>query len=191
MKNLLLTSLLISLSSFVFSQNRLEPGTYTSADGYYSFQIAYSEEGLQVIEPTRANLYRMGSDGRYYHSEPQYASYYIRVINSKELRTGKAGASESAFTWTGYATEMNLEDLDLDENCTATAEKYQNLAVDDYETQAWVFCAAAAMVKCMSGEKDFEEYAESIVLSLREIIVNQEKCPCEDVISPEIWRKYR
>lgn len=174
----------------VFSQVRLDPGTYTSSDGYYSIQVVIVPEGLQIIEPTKVNLYKLGSNGWYWHSDQKYSQYYIKIVNSKELRTGKEGAVESVFSWAGPLKEINLEDVELNKDCMMLAEKYQALAIDDVDTQAWTFCAAAAVVKCMGSEEDFENYAESIIISLKQIVVNKEKCPCEDVISAALWKKY-
>lgn len=84
-----------------------------------------------------------------------------------------------------------LESSTLNVNCMGLVEKYQKLAGEDYEIQAWVFCAAAALVKCASSPEGFEDNAKDIVLSMREIVVNQNQCPCQDVISPTIWNKYK
>jgi hypothetical protein len=191
MKSILSAILFLLTSGVSFGQTRIQEGRYTSADGFYSFEVKYVAEGLQVDEPNRTNLYTLGSDGMYHHSEAQYSKYYIRIVSANELRTGSGRSTESVFTYSGPALQILSSDEAFSEECMEVAEKYQNLAKDDFETQAWTFCAMAAMLKCTTEPEGFEAYAREIVLSLRTMVVNQNKCPCEDVISPTIWNRYR
>lgn len=191
MKSTLILILFLVVCFSAFSQTKLEPGRYTSADGYYSFEVRYVPEGLQVTEPTRVNLYIGGADGIYRHSEAKYSKYYIRVVNSKELRTGSGNSNEPVFTWSGPLLLADPENAKLDVECMVVADKYKKLAEEDFETQAWAFCSAAALVKCTSDPEGFNAFARDIVLSLRTMVIDQKKCPCEDVISPALWNKYQ
>lgn len=94
---ILIAIIFLTASGNIHAQIQLEEGVYTSADGYYSFQLKYVPDGIQVIEPNRSNIYRLGSEGLYHHSEQQYANFYIRVFSSKELRTGNGNSPESSF----------------------------------------------------------------------------------------------
>jgi hypothetical protein len=116
--NILLAFFLSPFAGTAHAQIQLEEGVYTSADGYYSFQMKFVPDGIQVIEPDRSNIYRLSSDGLYRHSEQQYANFYIRVISSKELRTGNGKSPESYFKWTSQLNEGELESSSLDDNCS-------------------------------------------------------------------------
>lgn len=180
----------IALGS-ALGQTRLQEGRYSSADGLYSFEVSYIDKGLKVVEPSRTNIYTLGSDGLYHHSEAQYSNFYIRIISANELRTGSGRPTESVFTYVGPAMQPLTGDDAFSDECMAIAEKYHKLAQEDFETQAWTFCSLAATVKCAAEPEGFEAYARQVVLSLRTMVVDQNKCPCEDVISQELWNKYQ
>jgi hypothetical protein len=159
-----------------------KPGKYQSADGRYSISISVTTDGsIQVNEPNKVSVYK--KDGNYYrHSDPKYSAYLIKVGNDSDLYTLKEGTnSEYRFSW--------VSGEEISQNGCALYDKYLAKATEaeENEVQAWTFCAAAAKAKCNSSAEAFREQAGVIVTTLKQILVDNNKCPCEDVIPNSIW----
>ena len=182
MKALFLLSALVAVSFFTIAQNP-KNGKYQSKDGMVSISIEIQEDGsLQLTEPNKVSIYK--KDGNYYrHSEPKYSMYMIRVGSPDEIYTFKDGYSNSEylFTWIG-SEEVVVEGCALYDKYLEKSEE-----AEGNEVQAWTFCAAAALAKCNYTKEGFETQAAAIVMTLKQILVNVNKCPCEDVIPASIW----
>jgi hypothetical protein len=183
MKVFLIIATLIVFSFNSFAQTP-KNGKYQSKDGMVNISIEVQSDGsLELTEPNKVSVYN--KEGNYYrHSEQKYSMYMIRVGSPDEIYTFKDGYSNSEykFTWIGSGEVMA-------EGC-ALYDKYLEKAeeAEDNEVQAWTFCAAAALAKCSYTSEGFETQAAAIVMTLKQILVNQEKCPCEDVIPASIWK---
>ena len=181
MKIVFLFCTLLSISFCSWAQTP-QDGRYQSSDGYYSFSLTVLDDGsLEVVEPNKTSIYTK-SGNQFQHSEAKYSHYMIKVTSATELYTFKDGyEGQTKFTWIG-------SDVLSEEDCVL-AEKYQELAADedDPEVQAYTFCAVAALAKCNYTAEGFATYAASIVLVMKQIIVDKNKCPCTDVIPQSIW----
>lgn len=160
-----------------------KPGKYQSADGNYSFSVAVNDDGsLEITEPNKVSVYKK-EGALYRHTDPKYSMYLIRVESDTEIYTLKEGNSnEYQFTWIG-SDEVSIDDCPLYEKYLEKAEEGT-----ESEVQAWTFCAAAALAKCNYTEAGFNTQAAAIVMTLKQILVNESKCPCEDVIPASIWK---
>lgn len=185
-KQILLISMLTMLiSSFSFGQGVRE-GVYTSENGMYSFELEKVEGGILVKEPNRNNLYISRGPNQFFHSEEQYSDYYIRIIDNQKLATGKRNSNEMIFLFSH--SKESFEDIkDLDD-CPLYL-KYLEKSQQGPEVQAWTFCGAAALAKCNMSKEEFEAYARTIIMGLKSMMEQNSQCPCEDVISKELWNK--
>lgn len=173
--------LLLFYTTISFSQTP-KPGRYQSTDGRYSISIGVTADGsIEVKEPNKISVYT--KSGTYYrHTEPKYSAYLIRVGNNNDIYTFKEGTNgEYRFDWAG-SEEISGTGCALYDKYLAKATE-----AEGDEVQAWTFCAAAAKAKCNSSAEAFREQAAGIVTTLKLIIVDKAKCPCEDVIPSYIW----
>ena len=165
----------------VFSQMP-KPGKYQSDDGMASFSIAILPEGIiELTEPSLTSQYMKDGD-LYRNNNPEYSNYLIRVESENEIFSLKDNSTVTyKFTWIGSEV-IESEDCLL-------YHKYQDLASDDneVEVQAYTFCSAAALAKCNYTSQGFQSYLLGIVMTLKQIIVDPDKCPCLDVIPQNVW----
>lgn len=159
-----------------------KPGKYQSTDGRYSIWIGVTPDGyIEVKEPNKISVY-IKSGNYFRHSDPKYSTYLIRVGTNNDIYTLKEGTNgEFRFNWASYE--------EISSGGCALYDKYLAKATEaeENEVQAWTFCAAAAKAKCNSSAEAFREQAAGIVTTLKLIIVDKAKCPCEDVIPSYIW----
>lgn len=164
----------------------LNSGHYSSSDLGYTYTVMIEHEGnkITITEPNKVNEYKSSGGNTYYHTEPKYAHFYIRVAGSDRYYAGKKGGAEQLFVLSGNddGDAGILEGID---NCPLY-DKYLNLtAGGDDDAQAWAFCGAAALAKCTYS--DLEDYLEPIIKTLKSIVVDQSTCPCTDAISQSEW----
>ena len=183
MRILLLLIMLIATS--VCNAQTLVTGNYTSSDGYYT--VAVSQEGNEVTltEPNKVNVYRSNGSNVYYHTEPKYASYYIKVTGEKQYYTGKDGGQEYLFSYSGGISQEELA-AGMD-NCPLYDKYLEKADEDEVNAQTWTFCGAAALVKCTYTEEGAQQYIAAVVLTLKSIMDDTSTCPCTDVISESVW----
>lgn len=176
---------LILLSVFSVSGQTLIKGNYISADGYYTISISHENNEITVTEPNKVSIYKSSYDNKYYHTEPKYAEYYIKVTGTKECYKGKKGGEEYLFNYSEEAPQEALaegiENCELYEKYILLSEKNQ---VND---MIWRMCAAAALVKCTYNEQGVKDYIAHSVSKLKAILKDPSTCPCTDVISKAIW----
>jgi len=177
---------LLFLAAITVNAQTLTNGNYTSADGYYTVKITHNGNEITLTEPNKVNEYQSSGGNVYYHTEPKYADYYLKVTGTQQYYTGKNGGTEYLFTFSG---SNKLQD-DLAEgmdNCPLY-DKYESLASEDeVNVQTWSFCGAAALVQCTYDEEGAKEYIKGIITTLRLILTDPDICPCTDVISQAVW----
>jgi hypothetical protein len=182
MKQLFLVLFILQVS-FAGAQT-LVSGNYTSSDGNYTVNTSQEGNEITLTEPNRVNLYKSNGNNIYYHTEPKYAEYYIKVTGNKEYYTGKKSSTQEylfTFSGTGATLSSGTDDCPL-------YNKYSELlANDEANTQAWTFCAAAAIALCTYNGEGGDEYVKSVVIALKSMMDTGASCPCEDVISRSIW----
>jgi len=186
MKKLILLFFVVLGTSTMFSQT-LTAGNYSSSDLGYTYTVILKHEGnvITLTEPNKVNQYKSSGGSTYYHTEPKYSHYYIRVGGKDRYYVGKQGGTEQLFTLSGNSTnESEVLSGGID-NCPLY-DKYLGLATGEGdEVQAWAFCGAAALAKCTYT--DVNDYIEPIIKGLKSIIVDSSVCPCTDVISQSEW----
>ena len=181
MKQLFLILCIMQLS-FAGAQT-LTSGNYTSSDGNYTVHTSQEGNEVTITEPNKVNLYKSNGSNIYYHTEDKYAEYYIKVKSSKEYYTGKKGGSEFLFTYSGAGAALSSGTDD----CPLYNKYSELLADDEANTQAWTFCAAAAIAICTYNKEGGDEYVKSVAMALKSMMDEGASCPCEDVISRSIW----
>lgn len=174
--------------SQLFSQTLLE-GNYSSSDLGMTYTVITKQEGnvITVTEPNRVNQYKSNGGNTYYHSEPKYSHFYIRVVANNKYYAGKNGGSEQLFSYSGSNTDEN-EVLPSGIDDCPVYEKYLQLSQTDHnDAQAWVFCGAAALAKCTYS--DPKPYLNPLIQGLKVIVsdANVTECPCKDAITVQEW----
>lgn len=152
----------------------------------YSYSVIVKQEGniITLTEPNKVNQYKSTGGNTFYHTEPKYSHYYIKIISDNKYNVGKQGGTEQLFSLSGNNTNSEVLSTGLD-NCPLY-DKYLNLTTNDQDdVQAWAFCGAAALAKCSNSE--YTDYLKPIITSLKSIVVDSSKCPCLDVISQSEW----
>ena len=173
--------------SFSIKAQILTSGNYKSNDLGYAYTVVVEQEGnvITITEPNKVNEYKSSGGNTYYHTEPKYAHFYIKVASNTSYYAGKQGGSQQLFNYSGENTNENEVLLSGIDDCPLY-DKYLNLTQsDDIDAQSWAFCGAAALAKCTYSELD--SYLETIIKSMKSIMENPSKCPCEDVISKTQW----
>jgi len=179
-------TILLLFTTLAINAQTLSSGNYTSADGNYTVAVAHNGNEVTLTEPNKVNVYQSNGGNVYYHTEPKYADYYLKITGTHEYYTGKNGGAEYLFTFAGSNTlqEDLAEGID---NCPLY-DKYENLASEDeVNAQTWAFCGAAALVQCTYNEEGAKEYIKGVITTLRLILTDPDTCPCTDVISKAVW----
>jgi hypothetical protein len=179
-----LTGLFLLFLSRAVAQIVPSSGTYTTADGNYSLSVTFKDNVLTLIEPNKTSPYQHASGNIYTFTNPKNnIAYAIEVVDEKTLSCYHPGTPDNRtkLVFTSVAAGVN--------KYAQLAEAYKKKMKDDpTNTQAWAFCAAAAWARAYSSEAQYRDYATKTAKSLKLIIVDKNKCPCEDAIIPEIWR---
>jgi len=182
-----LITILLLLTVITIKAQTLSNGNYTSADGNYTVSVEHSQNQITLTEPNKINVYQSIGGNVYYHTEPKYSDYYLKVTSTYEYYAGKKnGSTEYLFTFSGSNTlqEDLAEGMD---NCPLY-DKYENLAAEDeLNAQAWTFCAAAALVQCTYNTDGAKKYIKDIITTLKLIATDPSTCPCIDVIPETVW----
>ncbi len=186
----LLFALLICAATSVKAQIKLTSGQYTTSDGYYTVTINFDQNSLTLIEPNLTSVYKRveGNIFSYVHQRNN-VDYRIEVMDPSTIQTFKPGVSNSRFTLklNGQSATASSEQF---KTYFAMAERYKaKMLTDKKDAQLWSFCAAAAMARSTMNDEGFKDYANKVSSSIKLIIVNKAKCPCEDAIPTEIWNK--
>lgn len=185
MQNKFIFLFVFVLFNIVIYAQTISKGNYTSDDDNYTVFVEQKGDDIYVIESNKSNVYRKKSNYFYYNIEPKYNTYYLRFKDGNHFYSGKTGAKEFLFTLSN--TNTSEEIVTSAGNCPLY-DKYLKLSQEDsIETQAWSFCGGAALAKCTYNAKGSQEYIQSVVEALKSIIVDQDKCPCEDVITKSEW----
>ena len=190
MKILIAFLMFINLNQVLAQQ--LTAGNYTSPDGRYTVIVEQVNGQLKITEANKVNIYKpKGNAATYYHTEPKYASYYIRVVAVNKYYTGKTGGTEYLFTYSGGNTSTAEVLPSGADNCPLY-DKYANMIKKDpNNTQGWAFCAAAALAYCTYNVDERKEMLTPIVQALKAMLEKPDKCPCEDVIPATIWNSIK
>lgn len=176
--------LLLTCCCLFASAQTLKKGNYTSSDGRYTVSVEQDGALISLIEPNKKNVYKKTNANYYRHADPQYGAFYLRVVSEHKFYSGKTNSNEILFTADNTDSEEPITSAD---NCPLY-DKYLKLSkTDTEEAQAWSFCAAAALAKCTYNAAASLAYVKTIIESLKSILVDQNKCPCEDVITKAEW----
>lgn len=175
----------VAVTTKAYAQT-LTNGNYTSADGYYTVSVVHQNNEITLTEPNKVNVYQNAGNNMYYHTEPKYADYYLKIAGTQQYYTGKNGGTEYLFTFSGSNTLQDDLAAGID-NCPLY-DKYENLASEDeLNAQVWTFCGAAALVKCTYNEEGASKYIKDVIVTLKLIMTDPSTCPCTDVISQAVW----
>jgi len=176
--------ILLILACFILNAQALQTGNYTSSDGNYTVSIEQNGDEISLIEPNKSNIYKKTTSDYYYHTEPKYNTYYVRLVGNNKFYSGKNDGKEFLFTLSSTNPSEAIESVD---NCPLY-DKYLKLSQEDpVEVQAWTFCGAAAIAKCTYNAEASQSYNKTIIAGLKAILEDQNRCPCEDVISKSEW----
>lgn len=183
-------ALLTCFSLTSSAQIKLTSGQYTTEDGYYTITINFDGNSLTVIEPNRTSVYTKVENNVYRFIHPtNKIDYRIEVMDPSTIQTFKPAVDNSRYT-IRLSKGDNTANNEQFKTYFAMAERYKaKMLTDKKDAQLWSFCAAAAMARSSMNEEGFNEYAGKIVASLKPIVINKTKCPCEDAIPPVIWSK--
>lgn len=185
-KIVLLTFAVFSMYNII--AQTLSSGNYSSSDLGYTYTVSVKQEGniITLTESNRVNRYKSNGGNTYYHTDQQYAHFYIRVAASNKYYAGKQGSGEQLFTFSGGNTNQEEPLPSGIDNCPLY-EHYLKLSKTDHvNTQTWAFCGAAALAKCMYT--DAAPYLKPLIESLKSIMEENAKCPCTDVITQAEWK---
>ena len=187
MKKLILIFFIVFNMKTINAQT-LKSGNYSSSDMGYTYTVIIKHEGNLITntEPNRTNQYKSNGGNMYYHIEPKYAHFYLKVISDNKFYAGKQGGSQQLFTYQdGNTIEEEVLPSGI-EDCPLY-DKYLNLSHTDHnDAQAWVFCGAAAIAKCTYTD-NLMVYLEPLIRALKSIVEGTSKCPCIDVITQNEW----
>jgi len=190
MRIALITTALMCLSLFAQAQLKLTSGQYVTEDGYYTVTINFDGNSLTLIEPNRTSVYTKVENNVFRFIHPtNKIDYRIEVMDAGTIQTFKPAVDNSRYT---LRLSKSSETANSEQFKTyfAMAERYKaKMLTDKKDAQLWSFCAAAAMARSSMNDEGFKEYASKIVASIKQIIINKAKCPCEDAIPTEIWNK--
>lgn len=179
---------LICVFGMAKAQIKLTSGQYTTADGYYTVTINFEGSTLTLIEPNLTSIYTKVSGNVFSYVHPKSKTdYRIEVMDPSTIQTFKVGSENNRYTIKLSSTSMNSDNEQF-KTYSAMAERYKTkMETDKKDAQLWSFCAAAAYARSTMNEEGFSAYAEKIVSSIKQIITNKTKCPCEDAIPATIW----
>lgn len=183
-------TLLICVSAFAKAQIGLTSGQYITDDGYYTVTINFNKDYLILIEPNLTSMYKKVDANVYsYIHARNNVDYRIEVIDASTIQTFKPNVNNSRYTLKLTKTSEIASTAQF-KKYYALAEQYKaKMQTDKKDAQLWSFCAAAAMAKSTMNNEGFTDYATKVSSSIKQIIINKTKCPCEDAIPQEIWNK--
>ncbi|RZK55111.1 MAG: hypothetical protein EOO87_08730 [Pedobacter sp.] len=170
------------------AQIKLTSGQYTTEDGYYTVTINFSGDKLTLIEPNTTSVYDKVEANIFRFIHPRSKTdYRIEVIDPNTIQTFKPNVNNSRFTIRRSSSDATANNEQF-KRYFALAEHYKAKMISDKkDAQLWSFCAAAAMARSSMNEEGFADYASKVASSVKLIIVNKSKCPCEDAIPTAIW----
>ncbi|MES2276166.1 MAG: hypothetical protein V4592_09095 [Bacteroidota bacterium] len=187
MKTLFFIALLWACALPASSQIKIMQGQYTSGDGKYTVNIFQTENGLSVEEPNKKTSYTLVSGDTYKYTS-QYGEYRITLTDNKSAKMYKTTAPDrfTKFSFSGAMSDAPTEKEFI--NYKEVAKKYQDsMRINPKDAQMYSFCAAAAMARATFNSDGYEEYAKKLILSLKQIMINKTKCPCEVAIPQRLW----
>lgn len=178
----------------------ISSGTYVLDGGSYSIEVINQGDTLLVKEPNRDSPYKRHPDGswRFYNPNTD-ANYAIRYVDpatieaykpdqpgnvpSRLNRLGGAPAAEATPAAPAAAPSPSGRT-----DFGSIADSYMRRALDEPDdVQVWSFCAAAAKKREVSTAAEADAYALKAAESLKLILTDTSRSPCEDVISPTLW----
>ncbi|RZK40920.1 MAG: hypothetical protein EOO90_13205 [Pedobacter sp.] len=185
------TAIIAIVLPLTISAQTLSKGNYTSSDGRYTVIVEHDGNAIKITEPNKINLYKGSGSTKYFHSEAKYAGYYIRVAGTGKYYTGKTGSPEFLFVFSGKNTDEKEVLASGTDNCPLYDKYTTKISKDPENTHIWVYCAAAALAYCTYNVDKQQEMLTPIIKGLKSVLENTERCPCEDVIKPAIWKSVK
>lgn len=179
-----------SLAYQAYAQVDPPSGPYTSSDGMYTVNVQYSDTLIVVTEPNHTSYYKLVPDNVFLYVNPKNGKEYkLKVEDQTTLLAFTAYGSTHFYFSGGLDTMTDSKQFSFYQE---VAEEYKKKMRDEpHNTQLWSFCAAAAMNRATLNETGFEEYARAVILSMRQIVEDQMKCPCPRAIPPSLWASTR
>ncbi len=190
MKPSFFSALFFCVATNALSQIVAPSGAYTSSNGFYTVNIKFVDKTLVVTEPNKESVYVMTSPNVYEFTNPTNGKKYKIEVGDETTLIAYGSTGSTNYYYSGdkekAATPEQFEFY------KKVAEEYKKKATDDApNAQLWTFCSAAAMNRATLNSAGFEEYAKTVILSIRQIVTDQMNCPCPRAIPPAMWRKYK
>jgi hypothetical protein len=185
-------AVLLLLFNSLHAQLKLTPGNYVG--GGWECNLKYNTDGaITLVDATYTHTYKpVGNTFSYVHTNG--VDYRILPLDNKTFKVYHEGTPDNFTRYTyigGGSVSPNPEEASKANNTIEykkIAEKYRDkMKADSKDAQMYAFCAAAALARASYNEEAFNTYAKRVVASLKQIMVNKAKCPCEDAIPQTIW----
>ncbi|MBW4888089.1 hypothetical protein KXQ82_00115 [Mucilaginibacter sp. HMF5004] len=186
---ILFTCILTCCLLSAFAQIVPLTGTYTTSDGNYNVNILYSNNTLTIVEPNKTSPYKYAKNNIYTFTNPvNNIDYAVEVIDQKTLGCYHPSTPDNVTKLIFNTGTNSMAPKEVIAKYKQIADNYTaKLKTDPSNTQAWAFCAAAALAHAYYNEEGFKIYAAKVARSLKLIIVDKSKCPCEDALPKDIW----
>lgn len=165
-------------------------GNYTTSDGRMTIEIKKEGSSLVLIDPYTTSKYTPVGKNTYSFTSPKTGTIYMaQVIDGTTIKTYKKGyeSQSSLISFSGDSEKGATREEN--KKYFAIANKYKDMMKSDSkDAQLWSFCAAAANARASLNESGYQDYARKVSFSLKQILENPSKCPCEDAIELSIWK---
>lgn len=197
MKLTLLLLLILCVSVLTIAQTKLNPGTYTTADGTYTIDVRYDAKTntITVVEPNKTSEYTSVGRGEYGFTNPTNGrEYRLAIVDATTLEAFKPGARESSTKL--FHSGGTGESDGADEGATPEQfEEYQKVAKkylekmesDPDNAQLWAFCGASANARSFMNDDGFKSYAKKAVKAVASIMEDKSSSPCTDAMPAQLW----
>ncbi|KAA9327702.1 hypothetical protein F0P96_17150 [Hymenobacter busanensis] len=175
------------------AQIKLQSGTYISSDGRMEVLVDMQADGTFILKaPNRTNRYVRQSGDVYQHAE--MTNYQLRVVSPTKFTSFMAGGG-NPFDFTLSRPGLTPPTAVAEHpQWQALYDKYKTKAqqAEGDEVQAWTFCAAVAYTRAhmANNQEVTDSYIEPIIVSLKQILVEPQTCPCSDVIPAALWSRF-
>lgn len=178
-----------------FAQIQMMEGEYSSNNGQYVCKVSFKNGNLITNEVNRESPFSPTTNKNIYSFvHPNGTDYRIRVINETSFVTYHFNRPENTGTYYSYiGNAVIIRGRDGFTDYKIIAEEYKaRIKTDPKNAQANAFCAAAAMAKGTFNEEAYLKYSKKIIESLKQIVVDKNKCPCDKgPITQEMWNQIK
>jgi hypothetical protein len=180
------------LSIALASNAQISPtsGPYTSEDGMYTVNMEFSNDTLYVVEPNKKSAYSKIAENKFAYTNPNNGKKYELQVADANTLIAFGSTGQTKFWWSGSITKAATPAQF--EYYQKVAEEYkEKMTSDPNDAQLWSLCAAAAINRATLNKEGFETYARTAILSIRQLVEDQRRCPCPKAIPPTLWSKIK